>query len=78
MENIEYYEVLLPIALIIITSKLLMKLCKKLNLPEVIGMLIAGILVGLNKYIPGQDILNNSSHIGLEFFSKVGVFLIRP
>ena len=74
--NLEYYEVLLPIALILIVAKLLMKVCKKFNLPEVIGMLIAGILVGLINYIPGQDILNETTNIGLQFFSKIGVILI--
>ena len=52
--NIEYYKILLPIALILIVSKILMKICQRFNLPEVIGMLLAGIIVGLIQYIPEQ------------------------
>ncbi len=76
MEGIQYFQVLLPIALILIVSKLLMRLCKRVGLPEVIGMLIAGILVGLIKYIPGQDILNDGTNIGIQFLAKIGVILI--
>ena len=35
----EYYIILLPLALILIFSKIFMKICKKLNLPSVIGMI---------------------------------------
>lgn len=72
----EYYEILLPLALLLVVSKLLMKLCSKIGIPEVVGMLLAGIFVGLINYIPDQTILNETSCIGLGFFSKIGVVLI--
>ena len=76
MENTEFYEVLLPVALLLVISKVLMKLCKKMRLPEVIGMLLAGMLVGLIKYIPDQSVLTDTSMIGLDFFAKIGVILV--
>lgn len=72
----EYYTLLLPIALILVLSKILMKVCERLNLPAVIGMLLAGILVGLIRYIPGQSVLTETTGEGLSFFSKIGVVLI--
>ncbi len=72
----EYYLVLLPLALILAVSKILMKSVKKIGLPEVIGMLLAGILIGLLRYIPGQQILTPETLEGLGFFAKIGVILI--
>ncbi len=72
----EYYLVLLPLALILAVSKILMKAVKKIGLPEVIGMLLAGILIGLIRYIPGQEILTTATLEGLGFFAKIGVILI--
>lgn len=71
-----YYLILLPIALVLITSKIFMKLCNRIHLPSVIGMLIAGIVVGLINYIPGQTILNETSTEGIGFFAQIGVVLI--
>lgn len=45
MEDI--YEIFLPLALILVLSKLLGLTSKKIALPAVIGMLITGILIGL-------------------------------
>ena len=50
-------ELLLPLALILLVSKLLSLLGKKLGLPQVIGMIVAGILLGLVKLIPGQGVI---------------------
>ena len=72
----EYYVVLLPLALLLVVSKILMKVCNKLGIPAVIGMLLAGILVGFLRYIPGQTILTDTSITGLGFFAKIGVVLI--
>lgn len=72
----EYYLVLLPAALLLVTSKIFMKLCERINLPSVIGMLIAGVLVGLINYIPNQDILTDASLEGIGYFAQVGVILI--
>ncbi|HBJ18710.1 MAG TPA: sodium:proton antiporter, partial [Clostridiales bacterium] len=40
------------------------------------GMLLAGILIGFLRYIPGQTILTDTSLTGLGFFAKIGVILI--
>ena len=71
-----YYLVLLPIALVLITSKSLMKLCDRIKLPSVLGMLLAGMLVGLIRLIPGQDVLNETSGAGFGFLAQIGVILI--
>lgn len=72
----DYYLILLPVALLLITSKLFMKLCERIHLPSVIGMLVAGVLIGLINYIPGQTILNDTSKDGINFFAQIGVILI--
>ena len=72
----EYYVVLLPLALLLVVSKLLMKLCNRIGIPAVIGMLLAGILIGFLRFIPGQTILTETGLTGLGFFAKIGVILI--
>ena len=69
-------ELLLPLALILLVSKLLSLVGKKLGLPQVIGMILAGILIGLIKYIPGQTVLTDTAKEGLSFLAKIGVILI--
>lgn len=69
-------ELLLPLALILLVSKLLSLVGKKLGLPQVIGMILAGILIGLIKYIPGQTVLTDTAQEGLSFLAKIGVILI--
>lgn len=71
-----YYEILLPLALILIISKIFMKLCAKVSIPSVVGMLLAGVVVGLVQYIPGQAVLTDTSLTGLSFIAKIGVILI--
>ena len=44
--RIMYYEFLLWIALILISTKVLGLLCKAVNLPEVVGALLAGVILG--------------------------------
>lgn len=51
--DFEVYEIFLPLALILFLSKLLGLTSKRIGLPAVAGMLIAGIFIGLLKYIPG-------------------------
>lgn len=72
----EYYNVLLLLAIILALSKLLVKGCEKLNMPSVVGILLAGVLIGFIKYIPGQSIIDATSLEGLGFISKIGVILI--
>ena len=72
----EYYSVLLPLALIMATSKFLSKAASKINMPQVVGMLLAGVLIGLVNYIPNQEILTETSMEGIGFIAKLGVILI--
>lgn len=70
------YEILLPLALILALSKILVKVCHRIGLPHVVGMLLAGILIGLVQLIPGQTVLTASALGGLSFIAKIGVILI--
>lgn len=72
----EYYVVLLPLALILILSKILINLCHKYGLPEVVGMLAAGLVIGAVKFIPNQTLLTDTSVEGIGFIAKIGVILI--
>ena len=72
----EYYTVLLPLAIILLVSKILSKASAKVGMPNVVGMLLAGVLIGFIQYIPGQDIITSTSLEGLGFLSKIGVILI--
>lgn len=71
-----YYDVLLPLSIILVISKVLVKLCERAGLPKVVGMLLAGVLVGLINYIPGQTVLCDTALEGLGFIAKIGVILI--
>lgn len=74
------FEILLPLAVIFIMTKLLGLGSQKIGLPAVIGMLIAGLLIGLLKYIPCEPLQNmffsDPIKEELSVFSKVGVVLI--
>lgn len=74
----EIYQVLLPLALILLLSKLLQMGCKKIKFPQVVGMLLAGIIVGLIGLIPhvGEIILSNDGKTGIKFLAEIGVVLI--
>ncbi|MCQ2472335.1 MAG: cation:proton antiporter [Clostridia bacterium] len=72
----EYYSVLLPLALIMATSKVLSKAASKINMPQVVGMLLAGVVIGLINYIPNQQILTETSMEGVGFIAKLGVIMI--
>ena len=76
LSAVEYFEILLPLALILLLSKFFSLLGKKLGLPQVVGMIIAGILIGLVKYIPNQTIFTSTTLDGLSFLAKIGVILI--
>lgn len=69
-------ELLLPLALILVVAKLFSIIGKKLGLPQVVGMIIAGIVLGCIKYIPGQNVFTSSATEGLSFLAKIGVILI--
>lgn len=74
------YEILLPLALILCLTKLFALGAHKIGLPAVIGMLIAGLLIGLLKFVPSEKF--NEIFFGetirnwLSVFAKIGVVLI--
>ncbi|MGP1413904.1 MAG: cation:proton antiporter [Bacillales bacterium] len=70
------YELLLPIALILLFGKVFAIFSKKIKLPQIVGFLIAGLLLGLIKFIPNQNIFNNFTENGINLFAKIGVVLI--
>lgn len=76
----EYFQVLLPLAIILVISKIFGKICVRIGIPQVIGLIAAGILVSVVEYIPGpmQDFFATGSPAltGLGFFAKIGVVLI--
>lgn len=74
--TVEYFEILLPLALILLCTKFFSLIGKKIGLPQVIGMLVAGILLGLVKLIPGQTLFTKGTLEGLSFLAKIGVILI--
>lgn len=76
LSAINYFEILLPLALILLSTKFFALLGKKIGLPQVVGMLIAGILLGFIKYIPNQTIFTDATLEGLSFLAKIGVILI--
>ncbi len=76
LSGIEKLDLLLPLALVLLLSKLLQMGCKKVKLPQVVGMLLAGIIIGLIKYIPNQGILTESAIAGIKFLAEIGVVLI--
>lgn len=76
LSDIAYFEILLPLALILLCSKVFSLIGKKLGLPQVVGMLIAGILLGLIKLIPDQRIFTQETLEGMSFLAKIGVILI--
>ncbi len=73
----EIFELLLPLALIIAVAKVLGLAMRRIGLPEVVGMLIAGILLGLIQLIPGQEIFVEGGTLqGISFIAEIGVILI--
>lgn len=74
--TVAYFEILLPLALILLSTKLFSLIGKKLGLPQVVGMLVAGLLLGLIKLIPGQTVFTSETLDGLSFLAKIGVIFI--
>lgn len=74
--EIQVISLLLPLALILLISKLLQIGCKRIKLPQVIGMLLAGIIIGFIDKIPFINLLDDSARAGLKFLAEIGVILI--
>ncbi len=76
----EAFEILLPLALILCLGKLMGLGAHRIGMPAVIGMLVAGILIGLMKYIPWEPLQNAffspEVSFALKVVSKLGVVLI--
>ena len=70
------YMILLPFALILFFSKLFAIVLKKIKVPQVIGYLVAGILLGAITLIPNQPIFTTSVMEGISDFAKIGVIII--
>src|SRR5574344_609384 len=76
------YQLLLPVALILILTKAISIGFSKLKLPQVIGFLVAGLLVGLISFIPSnktwEGIFGSYSYIsdGIGILAKFGVVMI--
>lgn len=74
--SVEAFSILLPLALILVLSKLLSIGARKLGLPQVIGLLLTGVLLGLITLIPNQSIFTDESMEGIAFIAEIGVILI--
>lgn len=74
--GIEAFAILLPLSLILVLSKLLSIGARKLGLPQVLGLLMTGVLLGLVTLIPNQTIFTDSAMNGIAFFAEIGVILI--
>lgn len=76
----EAFEILLPLALILLLAKLMGLGTHRLGMPAVIGMLIAGILIGVLQFIPWAPLQNaffsDDVKYALKIMSKIGVVLI--
>jgi len=74
------FEILLPLALILCLGKLMGLGAQKIGMPAVIGMLVAGILIGLLEYVswfPLHEALFSDEIMDvLSVMSKIGVVLI--
>lgn len=74
--EIDTISLLLPLALILLLSKLLQMGCKRVKMPQVVGMLLAGIIIAFIDKIPGINLLNDSARAGIKFSAEIGVVLI--
>lgn len=71
-----YFEILLPLAMILFFSKFFGIVLRKIGVPQVVGMLLAGLLIGCIRLIPGQHVLTEDVMEGVGFIAKIGVILI--
>ena len=77
--SLSVIDILLPIGLILLFSKLLGIGAKKIGLPQVAAMLLTGILLGLlYQFIPwiNQNVITDTSIEGIRFIAEIGVILI--
>ena len=76
----EAFEILLPLALILLFAKLMGLGSHRLGMPAVIGMLVAGILIGALEFIPWaplrEALFSAEVKNALKIMSRIGVVLI--
>ena len=70
------FEILLPLGLILIFAKVISSALAHFKIPQVIGFLLSGLLVGLIYFIPDQTILTDYTRGGIDILAKIGVVLI--
>jgi uncharacterized membrane protein len=68
--NDEPYMILLPLGLILLLTKVFSLLMGKIKVPEVVGFLVGGLLVGCIYLIPGQTILTTYTMNGIDDWPK--------
>lgn len=73
---VEAFQILLPLALILFLSKLLSLTTRKIGLPQVIGLLLTGVILGLITLIPNQTVFTEDGLNGIAFVAEIGVILI--
>lgn len=75
--NPQTFKILLPLGLLLLFAKLFALLFAKIKIPQVIGFLCSGLVVGLIYLIPGQNVLTDYTVTnGIGFFAKIAVILI--
>ena len=77
--SLSVIDILLPIGLILLFSKLLGIGAKKIGLPQVAAMLLTGIILGLMyQFIPwiNQNVITDTGIEGIRFIAEIGVILI--
>jgi Kef-type K+ transport system membrane component KefB len=75
---ISAYEVLFPVGLILVVSKIFGVLAKRCGLPQILAMLLTGIFIGLFATIPAvnKNFITDGAKEGIAFISELGVVLI--
>ena len=78
--DFEPYKILIPIAIILLFSKLLSIGARKIGIPQVIGLLLTGVILGAITLIPFPDsfriISNDSANVGIAVLAEIGVVII--
>ena len=77
--SLSVIDILLPIGLILLFSKLLGIGAKKIGLPQVAAMLLTGIILGLlYQFVPwiSQNVITDTGIEGIRFIAEIGVILI--
>lgn len=72
----DLYLFILDLAIILFTTKLFGIISRKCGLPQVLGALVAGILIGLINFAAKNALFNDNTSKYLKIFSEIGVVLI--